>query len=163
MLASNQNCLSSGFFHHSRPLSWSRITGFLPNAFALLFLPLDLAPGVLPSYQTPLQTHRPGSELVFVSSAWGGRGCMASWVCICPAKYHNCQGLWIGSKGWGQGCLIPSIWNIPERKTCEKGLRNCCKLCRCILNTRTLCQAEFPLQIKHSPSPPLAKLIALAN
>lgn len=69
MLASNENCLSSGF-HHSRSLSWSLITGFLPNAFAVLFLPLDLAPGVLLSHQTPLKTHRPGSELVFVLSTW---------------------------------------------------------------------------------------------
>lgn len=35
---------------------WSLITGFLPNASVLLFLPLDLAPGAFLSYQTPLQT-----------------------------------------------------------------------------------------------------------
>lgn len=39
------------------PLSWFLITGFWPNAFVPLSLPLDLAPGVSSSYQIPLQTH----------------------------------------------------------------------------------------------------------
>jgi hypothetical protein len=163
VLASNQNCLSWGF-HHPRPLSWSQITGFLPNAAALLFLPLDLAPGIFPWYQTPLQTDTQ-SQAVSWSLFHLSEEEEAVWplksVYICPAKYHNRWGWWIGSSSKDKAVSEFEIFQ--EGRLVRRGWGTAAKLTNAFLTPRLHANLNFHCKSSIHRAPPLVKLSALAN
>lgn len=130
----------------------------------LLFLPLDLAPGIFPWYQTPLQTDTQ-SQAVSWSLFHLSEEEEAVWplksVYICPAKYHNRWGWWIGSSSKDKAVSEFEIFQ--EGRLVRRGWGTAAKLTNAFLTPRLHANLNFHCKSSIHRAPPLVKLSALAN